>query len=122
MVMGQLQSQFEDYKADIAAYTRAAGVRPDRADVLAARLNLETRLLRFDEAAASADKLYELTYHNSQWMEKLAEIRARQGRGADAVAAANKAWIGGRAEDAQNYLTASRKFERWGLVTEARRC
>ncbi len=49
-------------------------MRPDRADLLTARLNLEERLLRFDEAAASAQKLYDLTYRNPRWMEKVAGI------------------------------------------------
>ena len=52
-------------------------------------------------------------------MEKLAELRARQGRTADAVAALNKAWIEGRSDRAENYLAIAQKLETWGMLTEA---
>src|SRR3977135_3284431 len=121
MVLARLETSFEDYPAAIAAFTRASGVRPDRVDLLSARLNLEERLLHFDEAAATTEKLYELSYRNAQWMEQLAENRAWQGRNADAVAALDKALITGRAASADNYFTAARKLESWGLIAEARR-
>ncbi|MBZ5603051.1 MAG: hypothetical protein LAO79_12155, partial [Acidobacteriia bacterium] len=80
MVVARIETQMEDFPAAIDFYTRAASVRPDRTDFLESRLNLEMRLLRFDAAGATAEKLYELSYRNSVWMHKLAEIRARQGR------------------------------------------
>ena len=121
MVLARIETQTEDYPAAIASYTRAAVVRPDRIDLIKERLNLEERLLRFDEAATSAQKLYDLTYRNPMWMEKLAELRARQGRTADAVTALNKAWIDGRSESAANYLTVAQKLESWGMLPEARK-
>ncbi len=98
MVLARVEAAAVDYPAAIAAYTRAAAVRPDRADLFEARLDLEMRLLRFDEAAATAEKIYELSYRNPIWMEKIAEIRARQGRGAEAVAALRRAWPGDSAK------------------------
>jgi len=121
MVLARIETQREDFPAAIASYTRAMSVRPDRADLLSARLNLEERLLRFDEAAVSAEKLYELTYHNSQWMEKLAELRARQGQTAAAVAALNRAWIEGRSANAHNYAHVAEQLESWKMLAEARR-
>src|SRR5262249_37304342 len=44
LVSARIETQLEDFLAAIAAYTRAAGVRPDRADFLESRLNLEMRL------------------------------------------------------------------------------
>ena len=41
---------------DRGVHARGVGVRPDRADLLTARLNLEERLLRFDEAGATAEQ------------------------------------------------------------------
>jgi len=119
MVLARIETQLEDFPAAIASYTRAAGVRPDRPDLLEGRLNLEERLLRFDEAGATAEKLYELTYRNPQWMAKLAEIRARQGRSADAVGALRKAWIDGRSDSAEKYFQVAHALESWGLVKEA---
>jgi len=120
MLLARIETQMEDYPAAIASYTRAAAVRPDRPDLVKERLNLEERLLRFEDAAASAQKLYDLTYRNPMWMEKLAELRARQGRNADTVAALNKAWIEGRSADVVNYLTVAQKLETWNMLAEAR--
>jgi hypothetical protein len=120
-IEARIATALEDFPAAIEAYSRAAAVRPDRTDVLAARLNLEERLLRFDEAAASAEKLYDLSYRNTQWMDRLAQIRARQGRNTDAVAALNKAWIEARPDNAQGYVTGATKLTSWGMPAEARR-
>jgi len=119
MLVARVETQMEDYPAAISSYTRAAAIRPDRIDLIKERLNLEERLLRFDDAAVSAQKLYDLTYRNPAWMEKLAELRARQARNADAVAALNKAWIDGRSDSAVNYLTVAQKLESWGMLAEA---
>jgi len=121
LVLARIETQMEDYPTAVASYSRAASVRPDRPELIRERLNLEERLLRFEEAAAGAQKLYDLTYRNPQWMDKLAELRARQGRTADAVAALNKGWIDGRPDSAVNYLTAAQKLETWGMLDEARK-
>ena len=120
MVLARIEVQIEDYPAAIGSFTRASAVRPDRTDLLTERLNLEERLMRFDEAAATAEKLYDLTYRNPQWMQKLAELRARQGRTADAVAALNKAWIEGRPDRAQSYFDVAHQLESWNMLPEAR--
>ncbi len=115
-VLARLQTALEGYPAAIAAYTRASEVRPDRTDLLEARATLEERLLRFDEAAASFAKLYELTYRSSVWMDRVAEVRARQRRPGDAVAALRQAHpdtAGG------NFEIASR-LESWNLLDQAR--
>jgi hypothetical protein len=120
MVLARIEVQMEDYPAAIGSYTRASSVRPDRTDLLTERLNLEERLMRFDDAATTAEKLYDLTYRNPQWMQKLAELRARQGRTADAVAALNKAWIEGRPDRAQSYFDVAQQLESWNMLPEAR--
>lgn len=121
MVLARVDVQLEDYPSAIAAYTRASGVRPDRTDFLSARLTLEERLLRFDEAAATAARLYELAYHDPKWMEKLAEIRARQGRNAEAVTALRKAWIEGHAESAALSVRMAQQLLTWSMPAEARK-
>ncbi len=121
MVMAKVETQMENFPAAIAAYTLASGVRPDRPDLLIGRLNLEERLLRFDEAGATAEKLYDLTYRNPDWMVKLAEIRARQGRTADAIAALGKAWTEGRRPSARGYFDIAQKLEGWGALADARK-
>jgi Flp pilus assembly protein TadD len=120
-LLARIEAQMEDYPAAISSYTLAATLRPDRPELIKERLNLEERLLRFEEAAASAQKLYDLTYRNPIWMEKFAELRARQGRNADAVAALKKAWIDGRSDSAVNHLTVAQKLESWNMLPEARK-
>ena len=56
MVLARIEVQMEDYPAAIGSYTRASAVRPDRVDLLTERLNLEERLMRFDDAAATIRK------------------------------------------------------------------
>ena len=68
-------------------YATAIRIRPDRVDLRTARAELLERLMRFDESAAEYQKLFELNYHDTHWMEKVAEIRARQGKTADAAIA-----------------------------------
>ena len=121
MVLARIDTQLEDYVGAIASYTRAAGVRPDRTDFLIARLTLEERLLRFDEAASTATRLYDLAYHDPRWMERLAEIRARQGRNADSVTALRKAWIEGHAESAALSVRMAQTLESWNMLAEARK-
>ena len=53
-------------------------------------------------------------------MEKVAEVRARQGRSADAVAALKTALIDVGPERAQNYFEVARRLEGWGILQQAR--
>ena len=120
MTLARIESGLEHFPAAIAEYRRAADVRPDRIDLFTARASLEERLLRFDDAAATYAKLYELNYHNSQWMEKVAEVRARQGKNDDALAALKRALIEGRPQRAEVFFAMAEKLESWGMVKEAR--
>src|SRR5258708_20988134 len=121
MVRARVEPRREDSAAAIMAYTKAAEVRPDRADLIDARLSLEERLLRFDAVAASATKLYDLSYRDPRWMEKLAEVRARQGQTAAAVEALNKAWIEGRPDNSRNFVNVPSKLAHGGIIPEARK-
>jgi Tfp pilus assembly protein PilF len=120
MVLARIETTMEDYPAAIGSYTKAVTVRPDRTDLLAARLNLEERLLRFDEAASTAQRLYDLSYRDAHWLEELAQIRARQGRNADALAALTGALILPHPNAANGYFEAANRLESWGMFAEAR--
>jgi len=120
MVLAKLQTQFEDFPAAIASYATAAAIRPDRADFQTARGALEERLLRFDAAVASYTRTYDLTYHDPQWMEKIAELRARQGRAEDAAKALRTALIDGRPERAEVFFAVAQRLQRWGMPDTAK--
>ena len=113
MLLARLETQFENFPAAIAAYATAAAIRPDRADFPTARGRLEERLMRFDDAVTSYAKTYELTYHDPQWMEKIAELRARQNRTEEAAKALRTALVEGRPERPENFFAVARRLELW---------
>jgi Flp pilus assembly protein TadD len=120
MVLARMQSTLEDFPAAIESYGKAITIRPDRTDLQIARANLEERLLRFDEAAKDYEHLYQLTYKDSKWMEKIAEVRARQGRNADAVSSLKTALIDTTPERAGKYFEVARRLETWNLLEPAK--
>jgi cellulose synthase operon protein C len=120
MVLARIQTTLEDFPAAINAYAKAITIRGDRADLQIAQAGLEERLMRFDDAAAAYQKIYLLTYKDPQWMGKVAEIRARQARTADAVTALKTAFIEGKPIRPGNYFEAARRLESWGTLDQAR--
>ncbi len=119
MVLAQMQGALEQYPAAIESYGKAITVRPDRVDLRLARAGLEKRLMRFDDAAADYGRAYELAYKDPKWMEEVAEIRARQGRRDEAVAALRTALIEGRTENSEKYFEVARRLESWGMLAQA---
>jgi tetratricopeptide (TPR) repeat protein len=120
MVLARTQTNLEDYPAAIETYGKSIAIRPDRADLYTARAELEERLLRFDEAAADYERIYQLAYKDPQWMEKVAAVRARQGMVKEAVAALQAALIEGRPDSAGEYFEVARRLEGWGMLDQAR--
>jgi len=120
MVLARTQTNLENYPAAIDTYAKAIAIRPDRADLYTARAGLEERLMRFDEAAADYEHIYQLAYKDPQWMEKVAAVRARQGKTKEVVAALQAALIDGRPDNAGNYFEVARRLESWGMLQQAR--
>jgi cellulose synthase operon protein C len=120
VVLARVQTSYEDFEAAVRTYAQAIKIRPDRTDLVSAKAAMEERLLRFDEAAADYSSLYELAYHDAQWMEKVAEVRARQGRTEQAVQALKTALIDGRPEAPGKYFTVAARLEGWGMLAPAR--
>ena len=119
-VLARIQTSLENYPAAIDVYAKAIAIRPDRADLYTARAGLEERLMRFDDAASDYERVYQLAYRDPQWMEKVAAVRARQGKEKEVVAALQTALIDGRPENAANYFEVARRLESWGMLTAAR--
>jgi cellulose synthase operon protein C len=120
MVLAQIQTSLEQYPAAIESSGKAIAVRPDRVDLRLARAGLEERLMRFDDAAADYERIYQLAFKNPKWMEKVAEVRVRQGRADDVVAALKIALIDVGPDNAGKYFEVARRLETWGLLTQAR--
>jgi cellulose synthase operon protein C len=120
IVLAHVQTNQEDYSAAIDTYTKAVAIRPDRSDLYISRAELEERLMRFDDAGTDYERIYQLAYKDPQWMEKLAVVRARQGKTQEVVAALRAAFIDGRPESAGNYFEVARRLEGWGMLEQAR--
>ncbi len=120
MVLARIQTNLENYPAAIETYAKAIAIRPDRVDLYTARAGLEERLMRFDEAVFDYEHIYQLAYKDPQWMEKIATVRARQGKTNETVGALKAALIDGRPEKAANYFEVARRLELWGMLAEAR--
>ncbi len=119
VVLGRIETVTEDFATAIADYERAMKARPDRADVLEAKAGLEERLMRFDDALASYARLYELAYRDPHWLIKVAELRARTGRNAEAVSALRTAIIGRRNETAGADFDIAGQLDSWHLLPDA---
>ena len=119
IVLGRIETVTEDYPSAIADYERGFKARPDRADVLQAKAHLEERIMRFDDAIASYARLYELAYHDPQWLIKVAELRARTGKNAEAITALKTAMIGARTETAEADFEIASLLERWHILPAA---
>ena len=125
ILLAAAETTFDDLPAAESAYSLAINIRKDRVDLYAARVNIEMRLSQSDPAqselaAADFQRLYLLTYHDPSWMVRLAELRARQQRPADAVKALQAAYIDGHAKAADDFFTVAAQLERWNLLAEAR--
>jgi cellulose synthase operon protein C len=120
VVLGRVETSLENYPAAIDAYSKAIVIRPDRVDLRTSRATLNERLLKFDDAIADYEKLYELSYHNASWMEKVAETRARQGQVDATVKALRIALIDGHPEGPAKYFEVARRLEGWNMLAQAR--
>ena len=120
MVLARIETYFEDYGGAIASYVKARTVRPDRADLLTAQASLEERSMQFDDALKSYSRLCELTYENPEWMEKIAELHAREGQTDAAVTALKKALIEGRPETPGLYFDVADRLAGWNMLDQAR--
>jgi tetratricopeptide (TPR) repeat protein len=80
MVLARTYTALENLPSAIESYSKALAIRPDRSDLLLSRAALEERLLRFEDAASSYSKLYDLAYKDPQYMVKVADARARLGQ------------------------------------------
>ena len=120
MVLARIQTSHEEFSAAIDTYGKSILIRPDRTDLRIARAGLSERLMRFDDAVSDYQRIYQLAYQDPKWMEKIAEVRARQGRTEDAVAALKTALIDVGPERADGYFEVARRLETWNMLAQAR--
>ena len=94
-------------------------IRPDRIDLFQDRGTLEERLMRFTEAEATYRKVWELSYRDSMWLEKVASLQARQGKQQAVVATLRQAWLEGRPARPELLMRVAEDLESWGMLAQA---
>ena len=125
ILLAQTDTTFEDLPGAVQAYNAAIAIRKDRADLYEARADLELSLglndpAQLEAAAQDFTRLFTLSYQDPAWMVRLAELRARQNRPADAVKALQTAYLTGHPASAANLFTVASHLEQWNLLPEAR--
>jgi Flp pilus assembly protein TadD len=119
MVLARLETHAEDFPAAISAYTHAVAVRPDRIDLFQDRGALEERLMQFGVAEATYRKVWDLSYRDAKWLEKVAQLQARQGKQQAAVETLRQAWLEGRPARPEYLLRVAENLESWGMLAQA---
>ncbi len=125
VLLARIQTTFNDLPAAEAAYDLAINIRKDRVDLYSAHADIAIQLSQsnpanLDRAATDFERLYLLSYHDPAWMVRLAELRARQQRPAEAVKALQAAYLDGHTRTATDLFTVAAKLEQWNLLNEAR--
>jgi tetratricopeptide (TPR) repeat protein len=118
LVLARLYASLRQYPEAISAYNKAVVVRPDRADLFLAKADLETRLLRFDDAIQTYGKLYELSFHDAQYLGRQAELYARLGNTAQAVRLLRAAYIDPHPKEPGGYVNAMQSLANWRMYGE----
>lgn len=119
IIRARLEHEFSDYRASLAAWNRATALRPERVDLLAARANLEQRLLLLPEAAASYRKLYDISFRNPEWLAQGAEVHARRGDYTQAFAWLKEAYVDNRPASAAGHAAVLNKLLSWNQIQSA---
>ena len=75
--------------------------------------------MQFDRAIASCRTLYDLTYHDPQWMQRSATLKARQGKRAEAIQDLQTAIIGESKPTPEELMTIARQLDQWNYTADA---
>ncbi len=118
LLLARVDAALGQYSAAIAAYEKAAYIRPDRSDFLIAKADLETRLLRFKDAIKTNQKLYDLSYHDTRYLAEQASLYARLQNTSEAVRLLRAAYVDTNPKDASGYISMLNQFIAWHLFAE----
>ena len=120
MVLARVDQELERFPEALDAYAKAVTLRPERADLWQAQGELQQRILRFADAERTYTRMYELSYRNPMYMERVAELRARQGQRDQAISAIRAAYIENRPERYEDYFSVATRLSGWGYMDAAR--
>lgn len=118
LVLARIETSLRHYPEAIGAYEKAAYVRPDRSDLFAAKADLETRLLRFNDAIKTCGKLYELSFHDVEYLAQQADLYARLGNKTETMRLLRAAYIDPHPHEPAGYVAAMERLSDWHMFTE----
>ena len=93
-------------------------MRPDRLDLYLTKADLETRLVRFEDALKTYQKIYDASYHDSQYLVSQAALHARLGHNADVVRLLKAAYVEGHPKELNAYVSVMDQLINWRMYTE----
>jgi tetratricopeptide (TPR) repeat protein len=118
LLLARISSALGQYSAALAAYDKAVYVRPDRSDILLAKADLETRLLRFRDALKTNQKLYDLNYHDTRYLAEQASLYARLQNTPEAVRLLRAAYVDTNPKEASGYISMISHLIAWHMFAE----
>ena len=118
LVLARIDSALGRFSEAITAYDKAAYVRPDRTDILVAKGDLETRLLRFKDAINTNQKLYELSYHDSRYLAEQAALYERLQNTSEALRLLRAAYVDPNSKDVSGYMSVLNQLMAWHMFTQ----
>jgi tetratricopeptide (TPR) repeat protein len=121
LVLARLFTHFEQWAEVIEEYKKAIQIKPDRVSFYESLADTHRKLLDYDAASAVYQNLYDLTYKDPQWMLRMAELYARQGKRPETVAALEKAVATDKPLSASRYFEIGARLADWGFLPEAER-
>ena len=120
LVLARLEDHWGRLAESLTQYDAAIRIRPERLDLYEAKAGLQERLLDFTSAVQTNQRLYELSYKNSSYLLKIADLEARLGRKTEAVDALKKAYAAEGGLSARQYFAMVDTLNRWGFLEEAK--
>jgi cellulose synthase operon protein C len=118
LLLGRLETTLRLLPDAIAAFEKAAYVRPDRSDIFLAKADLEIRLQRFDAALKTYQKLYDLSYHDSQYLVAQAELQARLGNKDESVRLLRAAYSDANPQSFGGFVSVMSNLSSWHMYEQ----
>jgi tetratricopeptide (TPR) repeat protein len=119
LALARVDRSLRKYPEAIIHFEAASKIRLDRINLLTDKVDL-TRLLRFDDAIKTNQRLYELSYHSTSYLAAQAELLARLGRRQEAIAMLRKAYLDGRPKEYGHYQAVAETLQSWGYLDSAK--
>ena len=118
LMLARINTALRRYPEAVAAFDKAVYVRPDRADLFVAKADLETRLLRFDDALKTYGRLYDVSYHDSQYLAAQASLHARLRHNSETVRLLKAAYVDAHPNELNGYVAVMDHLRGWRMYAE----